>query len=59
MVGAVDAATQGRLLRLVMAITEKNAGALADVILELGISSAHVDRNTLRRDMQRLLDQLW
>jgi ubiquinone biosynthesis protein len=57
MVGAVDAATQGRLLRLVMGITEKNAGALADVVLELGIASAHVDRNTLRRDMQRLLDR--
>jgi ubiquinone biosynthesis protein len=57
MVGAVDAATQGRLLRLVMGITEKNAGALGDVILEMGISSAHVDRNTLRRDMQRLLDR--
>ena len=56
MVGAVDAATQGRLLRLVMGISEQNAGALADVILELGIPSAHVDRNTLRRDMQRLLD---
>jgi ubiquinone biosynthesis protein len=57
MVGTVDAATQGRLLRLVMGITEKNAGALADVVLELGIASAHVDRNTLRRDMQRLLDR--
>jgi ubiquinone biosynthesis protein len=57
MVGAVDAATQGRLLRLVMGVTEKNAGALADVVLELGIASARVDRNALRRDMQRLLDR--
>ena len=57
MVGAVDAATQGKLLRLVMGITEKNAGTLTDVMLELGISGAHVDRNTLRRDMQRLLDR--
>jgi ubiquinone biosynthesis protein len=57
MVGTADAATQGRLLRLVMGITEQNAGALADVLLELGIPSAHVDRNTLRRDMQRLLDR--
>jgi ubiquinone biosynthesis protein len=57
MVGTVEAATQGRLLRLVMGISEKNAGALADVILELGIPSVHVDRNTLRRDMQRLLDR--
>ncbi len=56
MVGTVDAATQGKLLRLVMAMTEKDAGALADVMLELGISGAHVDRNVLRRDMQRLLD---
>jgi ubiquinone biosynthesis protein len=56
MVGTADAATQGRLLRLVMGIAEQNAGALADVILELGIPSAHVDRNALRRDMQRLLD---
>jgi ubiquinone biosynthesis protein len=57
MVGAVDGATQGKLLRLVMGITEKDAGALTDVMLELGISGAHVDRNTLRRDMQRLLDR--
>ena len=57
MVGTVDAATQGKLLRLVIAITEKDAGALADVLLELGVSGAHVDRNTLRRDMQRLLDR--
>ena len=57
MVGTVDAATQGKLLRLVIAITEKDAGALADVLLDLGVSGAHVDRNTLRRDMQRLLDR--
>jgi ubiquinone biosynthesis protein len=57
MVGTVDAATQGKLLRLVMGITEKNAGALADVLLDLGITRAHVDRNALRRDVQRLLDR--
>jgi ubiquinone biosynthesis protein len=57
MVGTVDVATQGKLLRLVIAMTEKDAGALADVLLDLGVSGAHVDRNALRRDMQRLLDR--
>ncbi|HEX9068461.1 MAG TPA: AarF/ABC1/UbiB kinase family protein [Ktedonobacterales bacterium] len=55
MVGEVDSTARDLLVRLVVAIVRKDAGLLADVMLELGVAQPHVDRNALRRDMQRLL----
>jgi ubiquinone biosynthesis protein len=55
MVGDVDAATQDFLVRLLLSISQRDAGMLADVVLEIGRSRVHVDRNALRRDMQRML----
>jgi ubiquinone biosynthesis protein len=55
MVGRVDAAARELLIQLMISITRNDAGLLADVLLQLGMASEHVDRNALRRDMQRLL----
>jgi ubiquinone biosynthesis protein len=57
MTGDLDSATQDVLLRLLLAISRQDAGRLADVALELGRTRVHVDRNGLRRDMQRMLDR--
>jgi ubiquinone biosynthesis protein len=57
MTGELDSATQGVLLRLLLAIARRDAAQLADVMLELGRSRVHVDRNGLRRDMQHMLDR--
>jgi len=55
MVGEVDAATQDFLVRLLLAIAQRDAGRLADVVLDMSRTRVHVDRNALRRDMQRML----
>lgn len=57
MTGELDTASQSVLLRLLLSISRKDAGQLADVVLELGHTRVHVDRNRLRRDMQRMLDR--
>ncbi len=55
MVGEVDSAMQTILIRLLLAIAERDGGRLADVLLEISRSRQSVDRNALRRDMQRML----
>ena len=55
MVGEVDSATQAILLRLLLAIAERDGGRLADVLMEISRSRQNADRNALRRDMQRML----
>lgn len=57
MTGEVDTATKDVLLRLLLAISRQDAGRLADVVLDLGHTRVHVDRNALRRDMQHMLDR--
>jgi ubiquinone biosynthesis protein len=57
MVGRVDAGARELLVQLMLSITRNDASLLADVLLQLGMASAHVDRNALRRDMQRLLSR--
>ena len=57
MVGEVDSAMQAILLRLLLAIAERDGGRLADVLLEISRSRQNADRNALRRDMQRMLMQ--
>ncbi len=55
MTGEVDSATRDLLLRLLLAIARQDPTLLADVMLEIGRTRAHVDRNGLRRDMGRML----
>jgi ubiquinone biosynthesis protein len=55
MVGRVDEASRDLLVQLMIAMTRQDASQLADVMLQLGMANAHVDRNALRRDLQRLL----
>ncbi|MGO8946117.1 MAG: ABC1 kinase family protein [Ktedonobacterales bacterium] len=55
MVGEVDVSTQGFLIRLLLAIASRDGGRLADVVLDISRSRVYVDRNALRRDMQRML----
>jgi ubiquinone biosynthesis protein len=57
MVGNVDAAGRDLLVRLMITMTRQDASQLADVVLEIGMGGAHVDRNALRRDLQRLLSR--
>ncbi|HEX8997473.1 MAG TPA: AarF/ABC1/UbiB kinase family protein [Ktedonobacterales bacterium] len=59
MVGEVDRGSQQRLAQLMLAITQQDAGRLADTVLDLSIGREHVDRNALRRDMQRLISRYW
>jgi ubiquinone biosynthesis protein len=55
MVGQVDAATRDLLLQMMISVSREDASRLADVLLVLGMAQVHVDRNALRRDLQRLL----
>jgi ubiquinone biosynthesis protein len=55
MTGELDRTNRELLVRLLLAITRQDAGRLADVMLEIGRTRTHVDRNGLQRDMQRML----
>ena len=57
MVGHVDEASRELLVELMISMTRQDASKLADVLLQLGMARAHVDRNALRRDLQRLLSR--
>jgi ubiquinone biosynthesis protein len=59
MTGEVDRANQQSLMQLMLGITQSDAGRLADVLLDLCVTRRHVDRNALRRDLQRLLSRYW
>lgn len=55
MIGHVDTASRELLAELMIAMTRQDASQLADVMLQLGMARTYVDRNALRRDLQRLL----
>jgi ubiquinone biosynthesis protein len=57
MCGHVDQASRDLLVELMITMTRQDASQLADVMLQLGMTSVHVDRNALRRDLQRLLSR--
>ena len=59
MVGEVDRSHQDGLMKLMLAITQQNAGHLADTLLDLSAGYRTVDRNALRRDLQRVLIRYW
>ena len=55
MVGEVDRGNQDGLMKLMLGITQQDASRLADTMLDLSAAHVAVDRNALRRDLQRLL----
>lgn len=55
MVGEVDRSSQDGLMKLMLGITQQDASRLADTMLDLSAGHTSVDRNALRRDLQRLL----
>ncbi|HEX2348675.1 MAG TPA: AarF/ABC1/UbiB kinase family protein [Ktedonobacterales bacterium] len=55
MVGEVDRSSQDGLMKLMLGITQQDASRLADTMLDLSAGRTPVDRNALRRDLQRLL----
>jgi ubiquinone biosynthesis protein len=59
MTGEVDRANQQNLMRLLLGITQQDAGRLADVLLDMCLTREHVDRNALRRDLERLMSRYW
>jgi ubiquinone biosynthesis protein len=59
MVGTVDARTQELLLDLLVAVTGQDAAQLGDVLQELGVAREHIDRQSLQRDLDRLLRQYY
>ncbi|HEX8732285.1 MAG TPA: AarF/ABC1/UbiB kinase family protein [Ktedonobacterales bacterium] len=59
MVGEVDRASQQSLMQLMLGITQQDASRLADTVLDLCVGQVNVDRNALRRDLQRLLARYW
>ncbi len=59
MVGEVDRSNQNGLMKLMLAITQQNGGHLADTLLDLCAGYRTVDRNALRRDLQRVLVRYW
>ena len=59
MTGEIDRGSQQNLMKLLLGITQQDAGRLSDVLLDLCITREHVDRNALRRDLQRLLSRYW
>ncbi|MDX2032094.1 MAG: AarF/ABC1/UbiB kinase family protein [Blastocatellia bacterium] len=55
MVGVLDDAAQEQLANLVIAITDQNYDRLVDVLLSLGVTAERIDRQSLRRDLERLI----
>ncbi len=55
MVGEVDRISQDGLMKLMLGIAQQDASRLADTMLDLSAGRTPVDRNALRRDLQRLL----
>jgi ubiquinone biosynthesis protein len=59
MVGTVDAHTQEQLLDVLVAVAAQDAGRLGDVLQELGVARERIDRDALRRDLDRVLRQYY
>ncbi len=59
MVGEVDGASQQQIMQMMLGIIQQDAGRLADTMLDLSVGREHVDRNALRRDLQRLMSRYW
>jgi ubiquinone biosynthesis protein len=54
MVGRLDESLRSSLLRLVLALTRQDSERLVDELLDLGIARKQVQRQTLKRDLDRL-----
>lgn len=57
MVGRLDDATMQGLLRLLLAVVERDADRVIDGLGEAGVLRGRFDRPTLRREIQHLLDR--
>jgi ubiquinone biosynthesis protein len=55
MAGEVDGAMRDLLLQLMISLARQDASRLADAVLDIGMTRTSVERNALRRDLQRLL----
>jgi ubiquinone biosynthesis protein len=57
MVGRLDDALRRSLLRLALALTRQDSERLVDELLTLGVASAQVQRQVLKRDLDHLVAQ--
>lgn len=55
MVGAVDDRLQERLAGLLLALAGADYDQLVDALLEIGVATSRIDRDRLRRDLERLI----
>ncbi|RYG67633.1 AarF/ABC1/UbiB kinase family protein, partial [bacterium] len=55
LVGRLDRSMREALLRLMMAISSRDANRLVDELLDLGVSRRHLNRNLLKRDLDHLI----
>lgn len=54
-VGRLDTPLRETLLRLMMAITQRDADRLVDELMALGVSRRRLNRNTLKRDLDHVI----
>ena len=59
LVGTIDERTQDQLVRLLLAVTNKDADRLVDSFMEIGIARRHVDRGLLRQDFEHLFSRYY
>lgn len=59
MVTMVEPRTREHLADVLLALTRNDSDALVDALLTLGIARGHVNRDGLRRDMERLLSRYY
>lgn len=59
MVGFVDEPTRRGLVTILTAVASQDTASLVDALLDLGVSSHHVDRAAIQRDLQRFLDRYY
>ncbi len=57
MVGTIDDTTGAQLGTILLALVAKDAGAMADGLLSMGVASEHVERTTFERDLAHLLER--
>jgi ubiquinone biosynthesis protein len=55
MVGTIDERTEEQLIRLLLAITSRDADRLVDAFLDLGVARRRLNRSLLRQDLEHLL----
>lgn len=59
MVGRLDESLREALVRLVLALVQRDTARLVDELLDLGIASGRVPRAALKRDIDQLVDRYY